>query len=107
MNHLTIYNALCSEFGPVIALSVVQINTIDLTLKYKAKDYKQESKRTERILKKAKKLLWELSQEDYDLAVSLWLVTYEWVISQSLDGLGGCEKKTFLELLGKKRLKSA
>jgi hypothetical protein len=101
MDNVKIYDAINQEFGPVIALSVVQINTINLTSKVKKKDLTQSSNRTKRILKKAEKVLWELPVDDYNLIVSLWKVLHDWDVKQSLAGLGGCTAKTFTELLAK------
>jgi hypothetical protein len=97
MSHIRIFNAIKADFGEEIALSVCQINAIHLTTKIKAKDI-QGGRFAARVTKKAQKLLWELSPEDFELVLTLWDCVYDWEIKQSLDGLGGCEKKTFKEL---------
>ena len=100
MNHLRIFNEIKADFGEQIALSVCQINAIHLTTKVKKKDMGSNSGSfAARVTKKATKLLWELSPEDFQLALALWGCVHDWEIKQALDGLGGCEKKTFKELL--------
>jgi hypothetical protein len=100
MEHLRIFNAIKADFGEQIALSVCQINAICLTTKVKRKDIGSHGGSfAERVTKKATKLLWESSPEELELALALWGCVHDWEIKQSLDGLGGCEKKTFKELL--------
>jgi hypothetical protein len=107
MNHQRIYNELYQDFGPVIALSVCQVNAINLTMKVKTRDWKSGSfNRTDRVIKKAQKLLYELDQNDFNLVIALWKNVNVWQVGQDMDGLGGCEKKTFLQLLEKKGYES-
>ena len=95
-----IYNAINEEFNnPELAMIVVQIYTIHLTTKVKSKDWTHAGHLTEKVIKKSKKVLWEYPIDDVELAISLWQCVYDWEIGQSMDGLGGCEKKTFKELL--------
>jgi hypothetical protein len=98
MDHLRIFNAVREDFGDTIALSVCQINAISLTTKVK----KSANSFTDRVIKKARKLLWELSDDDLNLAIDLWEVSSCWDTRQTMDGLGGCVKMTFKELYDKK-----
>lgn len=102
MNHIEIFNAIKADFGEEVALSACLINSINLTMKVKKKDW-TSSNREERITKKARKLLWELSDEDFSLAMIIWDLIYDWEVKQTLDGLGGCETKTFKELFDAKK----
>ena len=94
MNYSKIYDTIAEEFSPKIALMVVQIITISMTTKI-PKDLKLMSK----VERKARKLLWEESRADVDLALALVDCVHSWEIGQSMNGLGGCERKSFKELL--------
>jgi hypothetical protein len=99
MNYKKLYDAVNAEFDDEIALSVVQIMTINLTTKPKKKNITGEQSFRDKILKKAKKALWELSDDDFDLSVKLWGCVPSWNIRQDMNGLGGCTVKSFKELL--------
>ena len=94
MNYSKIYDTIAEEFSPKIALMVVQIITISMTTKI-PKDLKLMSK----VERKARKLLWEESRADIELALELFAVSHDWESRQSMNGLGGCERKSFKELL--------
>jgi len=87
-----IFSAIRLEFSENIALAAVQIYSLNLALKPN-NDFETK------ITKKAKRLLWEMSDSDFDLAVKIWKVIYIWDCRQSLQGLGGCKAKTFNQLL--------
>jgi|688.fasta_scaffold283634_3 hypothetical protein len=99
MDALKAFDAIKNEFGVLIALSVLQIHTINMVTKVKKSDMGAKSNRTERVLKKAKKLLSGISDDEYELALKVWSVLHDWDVRQNLKGLGGCETKTFLELI--------
>lgn len=103
-----IYNAINEEFSnPDLAMMVVQIYTINLTTKLKLSHLQESGKFTAKIIKKAKKVLWQYSSDDVELAIDLWQCIPNWASGQSMDGLGGCEKKTFKQLLERRLTKSA
>jgi hypothetical protein len=96
------YDAINLEFGnPELAMMVIQIYTINLTTKTKLSHLQESGKFTDKVIKKAKKVLWQYSHDDVELAIKLWQCIHIWEIGQSMNGLGGCEKKTFKELLKK------
>jgi hypothetical protein len=95
MTYYEIFKAISAEYPEHIALASVQIYTINLSTKLKL-----NGKFEQKIIKKSNKLLWEMSESDRELAVSIWQVIYHWLNCQSLQGLGGCEVKTFKQLLG-------
>lgn len=100
MDYLRVYNAIVSEgFKPLVAISVVQIMTINMTLRTNFKDLKEPGRFEKRILKKASKALWELSDSDFSESVALWKACYDWEIGQDFNGLGGCTTRTFRELV--------
>ena len=94
MNYYRLYSAISEEFGPKIALMVLQIVTINMTTKI-PKDLNLAAK----IEKKARNLLWEESRADIELALQIFNVTYDWGTCKSMQGLGGCVTKTFKELM--------
>ena len=99
MNFKKLYDAVNADFDAEIALSVVQIMTINLSTKPTKKNMTGEKSFRDKILKKAKKALWELSDDDFDLSVKLWGCVPSWNIRQDMNGLGGCTVKSFKELL--------
>ena len=94
MNYSKLYSAIAEEFSPKIALMVLQIVTISMTTKI-PKDLNLASK----VEKKARKLLWEESRADIELALKIFECVHSWDTRQSLQGLGGCVTKTFKELM--------
>jgi len=92
MDFYRIFNAIKSEYPENIALSAIQIYSLNLVLK-------PSNNFEAKIVKKAKKLLWEMSDSDFDLAVKIWKAIYSWQCCQSLQGLGGCKAKTFKQIL--------
>jgi hypothetical protein len=92
MDFYRIFNAIKSEYPENIALSAIQIYSLNLALK-------PSNNFETKIIKKAKKLLWEMSDSDFDLAVKIWKAIYSWQCCQSLQGLGGCKAKTFKQIL--------
>ena len=94
MTYYEIFKAISAEYPEHVALAAIQIYTINLSTKPKL-----DGKFEQKIIKKANKLLWRMSPEDRNLAISLWRVTYQWLACQSLQGLGGCTTKTFKRLL--------
>lgn len=98
MIYKKLYDAVKSEFNDDIALTVVQILTINLSTKVKKKDMIEGGFR-DKVLTKAKKVLWQVDNDTYELAVKIWDVYPSWDTRQSFHGLGGCTIKTFKELL--------
>jgi hypothetical protein len=99
MNFKKLYDAVNADFDAEIALSVVQIMTINLSTKPSKKNMTGEKSFRDKILKKAKKALWELSDDDYELVIKLWGCVPSWNLRQDMNGLGGCTVKSFKELL--------
>jgi len=94
MDFYKIFSAIKLEYPENIALAAMQIYTLNLSLKPRL-----EGKFEEKIIKKAKKVLWQVSDSDFDLAVKIWKAIYSWQCCQSLQGLGGCKAKTFKQIL--------
>jgi len=99
MKYMRLFEAVHDEFGLDVALCVIQISTIQMSLKPKLKELTGEKSFEKRVITKAKHLLWETDSTIVEQAIEVWRVSYDWGIRQSMNGLGGCEKKTFKELL--------
>jgi len=104
MDTLKLFTALSADFGEDIALSVVQVYTINMVTKVKNSDL-TTGERTHRITKKAMKLLCDKPDATIKLVFELWELINDWSIKQDMHGLGGCEKKTFKELIDAKNSK--
>ncbi len=100
MKFIEIHAAIQKDFGAEVALAAVQILTVSMVTKLKNSDIQGRTKWSERVLKKAKKVLWETSKEDFELAKACWSAIQTWEIGQQFHGMGGCVAKTFAELVG-------
>jgi hypothetical protein len=100
MKFQELYNQVESEFDAEIALCVIQIMSINLLLKPKVAEMMGEKSFEERIIKKAKKLLWEVDADIVEQSIQVWNQVHDWETHKTLQGLGGCEYKTFKQLLG-------
>lgn len=97
MDPVLIFKTLKSEgFNDGIAIGVLQFLTVMLTTKVTLKDFK---KYLEKVDRKAKRVLWRLSKDDFNLVYKLSMCLHDWDIGQTMNGLGGCTAKTFKELL--------
>ena len=100
MKFQELFNQVQSEFDTEIALCVVQIYSINLLLKPKVAEMIGEKSFEERIIKKAKKLLWEIDPSVIEQSIKIWKQVHNWESRKTMQGLGGCEYKTFKQLLG-------
>jgi len=95
-----LFNQVRFEFDTETALCVVQIYSINLLLKPKVSEMMGEKSFEERIIKKAKKLLWESDPSVIEQSIKIWKQVHNWESRKTMQGLGGCEYKTFRQLLG-------
>ena len=98
MNYYTIFKAIKEEYGEEIALTAVQIYTINLTPSFYTKDAFYENA-SEFLRKEARKVLWETDDDTFFLCWKVFGCIHEWESRQSLQGLGGCVAKTFKQLV--------
>jgi len=99
MNYNKLYAAVKEEYSEDIALSVCIAYSIHLNLKIEDDDDMTDSGRYQkRIEENIRSVLWE--NDDIDLIIDLESRVYEWDISNSLSGLGGCTPKLFKEIKG-------
>jgi hypothetical protein len=101
MKFMKVWCAVADEFGIEAAVLVSQITTIQMTLKPTMKELQGVKSFGDRVIKRATEVLWEEDPKRVEQAIDIWRVSYDWQIRQEMAGLGGCEKKTFKELLTK------
>ena len=98
MDYYTIFKAIKEEYGEEIALTAVQIYTINLTPSFYTKDEFYENA-SEFLRKEVRKVLWETDDDTFFLRWKVFGCIHEWESRQSLQGLGGCVAKTFKQLV--------
>ena len=98
MNYYKIFKAIKDEYGEEIALTAVQIYTINLTPSFYTKDEFYENA-SEFLRKEARKVLWETDDDVFFLCWKIFGCIHEWESRQSLQGLGECVAKTFKQLV--------
>jgi len=100
MKFIRVYKQLISEgFSEEVSLGVIQLLTINLVKPIKKKHLTKERDYSQEIIDTYKELSFELLDEDVKLTIKLWQSYTDWDISNSLSGMGGCQAKTFKELL--------
>ena len=98
MDYYTVFKAIKEEYGEEIALTAVQICTINLTPSFYTKDEFYENA-SEFLRKEARKVLWETDDDTFFLCWKVFGCIHKWGSRQSLQGLGGCVTKTFKQLV--------
>ena len=99
MKYIEVFNQVQSEFDTEIALCVIQILSINLLLKPYMSELKGKKSFEERIIKRTKKLLWEIDADIVEQSIQIWKQVHNWDTRRVMQGLGGCEYKTFRQLL--------
>jgi len=103
MKYIEVFNQVQSEFDTEIALCVTQIYSINLLLKPSMAELKGKKSFEERIIRRAKKLLWEVDADIVEQSIQIWKQVHNWQSRKTMQGLGGCEYKTFRQLLGEEQ----
>jgi len=102
MNPIPLFNQVKKEFDEKTAIVVSCIYAIHICKKVKKKHLKSGSLFTEELTKLFRDSFYELEESELEFCIEVWDCIYDWTIGQSLGGLGGCEPKTFKELLKEK-----
>ena len=97
MDYYTIFKAIKEEYGEEIALTAVQIYTINVTPSFYTKDAFYENA-SEFLRKEARKVLW-VNDDTFFLCWKVFGCIYEWQWRQSLQCSEGCVTKTFKRLV--------
>ena len=101
MNYIKVFKAIEEEFDSEIALMVIQILTVSQESFNKGRT-KYLSEPQKYLRNSFNAIFWEQPEEKQSLAWNLFNTVYDWDIAQEMQGLGGCEVKSFKELLVKK-----
>lgn len=101
MNFMNLFTAIKKDFPENIAIGVCTACAIHLSIKIKEKDLNEPGRYQRKIEKKIKAVLWEYDTADVETIIKLESLVYDWQISNSCAGLGGCTPKSFLELYQK------
>lgn len=108
MDYSNVYDAVSEDYGPKCGLAVCQVLAIAMSTKIKKKDLSKKGRYSRRIEKKVKAALWETNEGVLDVAIECFHVVNDWSIGISMEGLGGCQVKTFRELVeGAREIKNA
>lgn len=94
-----VFDAVKAEFDEEVAVNVVAIQSVQLSMKIKRKELLQMGLFSARLQKKARKLLWQASEEAFELAFKVAMAMYDYETRKSLAGLGGCTVATIKELI--------
>ena len=98
-----VFDAVKTEYGEATALLVVAVHAIALSTKPKDKDFGAKGRFWERVCKKARRRLWEETQEDFDLAVAITAALHEFESRIACEGMGGCTVVTLREIVERER----
>lgn len=98
MNYKKLYAAVKDEYSDDIALSVCIAYSIHMQTDIEDEDLTESGRYQKRIEEQIRYVLWE--NDDIDLIIDIESRVYEWDISNSLSGLGGCIPKLFKEIKG-------
>jgi hypothetical protein len=105
MKYIDIFKQLISEgFSEEVALSVVQVITINIIKPIKKKHLSGDRDYASEIISDAKLLLWKLPIETFTEIITLCSCISEWETRMSIQGIGGCKVKTFKQLLDEKQI---
>lgn len=95
-----VFAVVSSEFSQDVALRVVAIHAVHMAVKPKASDLGTPGSFAARVEKRARKVLWAESQEDFADAFKVAMALYDYECRRSLQGLGGCTPASLQELTG-------
>lgn len=98
MNYNRLYAAVKEEYSEDIALSVCIAFSIHMQTDIEDEDLTESGRYQKRIEENIRDVLWE--NDNIDLIIDIESRVYEWDISNSLNGLGGCIPKLFKEIKG-------
>lgn len=106
MKYYDLFNDIINEgYSSEVALSVIQIMTINMYKKVKKSHIKKPGTFRHEIIVESKEMLYESSEGVVDDAIRIWDVLYDYEIRKDFNGIGGCEKKTIRELILTKKEK--
>lgn len=95
-----VFSAVSAEFSQAAALRVVAIHAVHMSQKIKEADLATPGRFNARLEKRARKVLWAETPEDFCEAFKIAMALYDFETRRSLQGLGGCTPVSLRELCG-------
>ena len=100
MNYTKLYSEIESEFNHDIALLSITAIAIHLSINPSKKDITVKGHFGQKIYKKITQTLWEHDYKDnLETVLYITAVFYDYDLCKSLNGLGGCQAKSFTQLI--------
>ena len=94
-----LYNSLKEYKGEEFAALVLVAHGIHLNTKIKKKEWTRESSFSDRIEKRVRSTLHSYPNSVVDDVIDAMFKIHDWEIRNALGGLGGCEAKSFIEIV--------
>lgn len=95
-----VFAAVSAEFSQAVALRVVAVHAIHMVQKIKEADLATAGRFSARLEKRARKVLWAETPEEFSEAFKIAMALYDFETRRSLQGLGGCTPVSLRELCG-------
>lgn len=99
MNYKLLLEVVESEFNKDIAVLVVIAVAHNLSMKPKKSDLKISGQYTERLNRKTRRLMDELTNEEFNLVIDIRNAWHEYISRIEMKGIGGCTVKTLREII--------
>ncbi len=99
MNFIKVFKEIKKDFGEDVAIITSIILAINYSKKIKPKHLQGKGLFAEEVIKKAKTVLYSIDPEIVNTAITCWKCTPEFITTNDLEGLGGCKKKSFKQLV--------
>lgn len=94
-----VFTAVSAEFSPEVAARVLVVYAIQLSLKPKEEDLLMPGRFQQRIEKRARKVLWRETAEEFAQAFQIAMALYDFDVRKSMAGIGGCTPATLKQLV--------
>ena len=98
MNYTKLYSEIESEFNHDIALLSITAIAIHLSITPSKKDITIKGHFGQKIYKKITQTLWE-HKDSLETVLYITAVFYDYDLKKSLNGIGGCQAKSFTQLI--------
>ena len=99
MKAIDVFTEVKNEFSETMAADVLVIVGILMATKPKTKELLGETSFNDRVKAKARKVLWELIDHDFEFAFRITMALNEFKGRRALQGLGGCVVMSLKEIV--------
>ena len=100
MKNLSVYNDIFKEFDDQeIALNATILISINCAIYPTDDELFTNGLYVDRLKEYFDTVLWELPQEKRELCLKIWKAHHTYNICKDLNGLGGCVKKSYKEII--------